>query len=302
MGSEFVGGILTSGVESQLALSAAKISEVMKNQIELQQTLLEGYGKAASANSAAVLSAGEKAADVESQNANVSFLQGGFGLATPLSQVGYRSYREGMVGTPADLKEINEDSQKVKTIKDALHSNDADIVSGKNAEAQELSEEQMDNLRQKSVIGNKKSGEAGYSDEDIEAVKLAKRMRSNGPKNEASRSSRLYDDLEEKINKAEDGVNNRRQRYDGDTDRRSSYVQSATQSLTSFMTGTGQTLVSNARQAQAGADAVRTMSDFATNNQKSGVDTAQQAYSNTAQIYAEQIRVIGDLARANAPV
>lgn len=294
MGSTFIAGLLASGVESQLALSIAKTAEIMKNQIQLQQTQQECYKAAAIASGDAVAEVDNKTADTDRAGANVYFCEGGLGFAAPAASAGLRTYRE----NSSEMAEFNANSKQIEECQESLHKGEGQVISGK----LEGNSEDLEELKHKSVLSNKKVKTEGYTKEDKEKLGLVKKLRSNGPKNESSRNGRLYDELDEKLNKELDGINNRRQRYEGDTDRYVGYVQSFSNSVVNFGKAGAQVVESNVRRNQADADKMRSIADYAVNNQKSGVDTTQQAYQNTAQLYSEEIRTFSDIARANAAV
>lgn len=286
--AKFVVGVLSSGMQAQLALTVANTAKLFMEQTQILQTEQQAYAAAAQAASEAVEYAQYEAAQVTAKQATESFVGGGVGLAEPAGVMGY----QGLRGT--GTAEMDQEDLLIQQSRDKLNGK-SEIISG--PQAKELSGDEFDKrieeLNSKPVLK--------YNEDDQEVLSHLK-ARNNSKESEIDPKARktAYETQQDKLQKAEDEQHNKRRQYHDKTERVSYHIRNIAQSAQGFARGGAQLTTAEAQKSQASADAIRQMASFAQDNQKSGADTAQQAYGNTTQVYNEQIRLMQSLAQANA--
>lgn len=296
--SHFVPGINASGVMSQIAQNITLVAKVMGREIEEMVELQKGYSSAALAGSNSILDAENKMADVERQQGYTSFMQAGTELTTPIATATYRTTREAGISMfhGDELKEISADQSKIAEYKGLLHEGKVDAKFGPQPQDDA---EKLESLRHKSAVS--KDPNKRFDLDDKANLSKLKGLRGKDAKEDPQETRKLYRDIDKKLSEEEKEVNNRRESYNSTTERRAQYISAVTQSGAHAMGGFGKNLEADERKRQAELDSKRTIKDYAKDNQKSAADTAQQAFQNTSQLYAEQIRSQSDIARANGP-
>ncbi len=315
-GSKFVEGILSCGVEVELAKAVMAANQSYANQMLEVGAFLQGESFAAKKQSDQVENAERALAQVDMDNANTQLYQGITQVMGPAVTAGGRLGREtgligrenGLFGQGAGktLGEINEEGQNVSAWKKALQEGEPAQVIGDDGKpaanplaAKDIKDEEILNLKH-----GKYASSVAEKDQRLAAIKALKNFRGEvttdaaGNRTQTPRG-KAYDDVESKLNDEEKAVQNHQQRFDSTTDRWSQYMQSFTQAASGFAGYTGGKRAADDRTAQAHEDAVKTICDYGTQGQKSAADQALQGSQNSAQAIAELNRAKSEIAQAN---
>ncbi len=170
---------------------------------------------------------------------------------------------------------------------------DGDSVSGaQNKSGAKRSSDAIDKIRN---LKNKKFA-ASHPDQDPDAATvetLRSQRYAKGPIGKA------YDDVEKKINKEIEENQSKRTQFHNDSDRRSQYLNAISQASARSAQAGGGYSAAAARRDQAEADRDKTMSEAASQGQKTAADTGTQGSQNSAQVISELNRAKSEIAQAN---
>lgn len=298
----------TKYIPSVTAVTGFDAADIIKYEAHNRQTQIEDmqlFQRAQKESTIgladAITAALNQQAEVEKMMAGSYIGQGVVGVATPAVGMGYRGYRS----QTSELGKINEEQNNLSEWRDTLKGKNADIVSGNNP-AQEaalsIKDAELDGLRNKTFKNS-----SPHDDAEEGAVEIASSLRSarkvNNEENEVINKGKLYDDLNKKLDKEEDGVQNARQRYETKTDRIEHKLESLLQGASNVVAGMIQTQAAKDREIQAELEGEKQYSQYLNDSINQNVQSSQKAFDDMNQNISLTIQnYYTNLARANQPV
>lgn len=307
MSSKFVGGLLTDGLVGEIAQTKMSIQTTYGQEMELvsQEQLLSTTLNEQTAN---FMYNSEMAVAEASKASGSGYL--GAGIADTMGGVGSfagRAGREaglGILGGKA-LQDANMEGQNNEAWKNLLHNGDAEAIDGEVANRADgdhnMTQEQIDQLKNGKLSGTAPKDEATRTAN----IKMLKGLRGSSVKDATGRpvaitpQGQAYDDMDKKLAKEGEDIDNRRQQYHQQTERGIQYLQTSTQAASHFSQAAGQYNASKAQEAQAANDRLKQVYDGASQGQKTAADMSAQAAQSTAGNITDLNRATGEILQAN---
>lgn len=293
-------GFQTAGILKYLADSR-------KNQMKLIQDFQSAQYTTTKGLAASQENTLNKQADAEEDQAQAMICQGGIGIGAPLLSTGFRIGRN----FTSEFKGIQTESENLEAWRNTLASGRAPVMSAedepgiqmnvfKNGSPDEVNSE-FPRLQTKTYG---KTNPANDSDAEIVAALRTARGGSPDDQNPgALELKKMYDTIESKINKEDEGVQGRRSRYETFTNLCDQKIEGGINAIGSMVGGFQNLDAATARRAQAAATAEQQYNDYINKTQENVIQTATKVYDemNQTQQQASQSYFEG-LARANQPV